>query len=72
MNPQYYSLNCIDEDTQGFSAFHIFYPDTPNHASDVKIMLDALEKGIIDQDQYDQINNVTRITKQEYDHAMSV
>ena len=71
MKTEYYSLNCVDPDCQGFSVFHIFWNDTPNLASDVKVMLDALDKGIIDKDQYEQINEVTRITKEEYNHSMN-
>ena len=67
---EYYCLSCIDGDCQGFSVFHAFNP-LKNVNSDVLIIRDAYEKGIIDNDQYSEINDVKRITKEEYDRGMN-
>jgi hypothetical protein len=67
---EYYCLSCIDGDCQGFSVFHAFNP-LKNVNSDVMIIRDAYEKGIIDNEQYSEINDVKRITKEEYERGMN-
>ena len=67
---EYYCLSCIDGDYQRFSVFHAFNP-LKNINSDVMIMRDAYEKNIIDSQQFHDINDVKRITKEEYDRAMN-
>lgn len=67
---EYYCLSCIDADCQGFSVFHAFNP-LKDINSDVMIIRDAYEKGIIDNETYSDINDVKRITKKEYVRAMN-
>ena len=67
---EYYCLSCIDGDCQGFSVFHAFNP-LKNVNSDVLIIRDAYEKGIIDNEQHSDINDVKRITKEEYERGMN-
>jgi hypothetical protein len=67
---EYYCLSCIDGDCQGFSVFHAFNP-LKNINSDVMIIRDAYEKDIIDNQQYQEINDVKRITKEEYERGMN-
>lgn len=67
---RYFSLNCVDEH-EGFSVFHAFQPNTPNLVSAELIVKDALNNGIIDKNQAEQINDVVSITKEDYDRAMN-
>ena len=70
---KYYALNCVDnEDGQGFSVFLAYKHTSPNVPSNRLLIQEAINQGILDAIYEDDINKVNEVTKEDYDHAMSL
>ena len=70
---KYYSLNCVDNaDGQGFSVFLAYKHTSPNVPSNRLLVKEAIAQGIMDEIYEDDINKVDEISKEDYDHAMSL
>lgn len=70
---KYYSLNCVDNaDGQGFSVFLAYKHTSPNVPSNRLLVKEAIAQGILDAIHEDDINKVEEISKEDYDHAMSL
>ncbi len=70
---KYYSLNCVDNvDGQGFSVFLAYKHTSPNVPSNRLLVKEAIAQGILEAIYEDDINKVNEVTKEDYDHAMSL
>jgi len=70
---KYYSLNCVDNaDSQGFSVFLAYKHHSPNVPSNHLLIKVAISQGILEAIYEDDINKVVEISKEDYDHAMSL
>ena len=67
------SISCVDNaDGQGFSVFLAYKHTSPNVPSNRLLVKEAITQGILDAIYEDDINKVDEITKEDYDHAMSL